>query len=109
MPEQKRREIASRGGVAAHLKGTAHEWTHQEAREASLKGRQRHARNFSGAEEIAVEEPRSQLVSDPDDDERPSPWSQALKKSLEDVFESQERATVESTATGAERRASIRH
>ena len=110
MSEQRRREIASRGGVAAHVKGTAHEWTHEEAREASLKGRRRHARNFSGAEEIPVEKPGPRLGSSPDDEERPSPWSQALKKSLDDVFESQERAAVESAETGTETaRPSIRH
>jgi general stress protein YciG len=32
------REIASKGGKAAHLKGTAHEWSSEEAREAGRKG-----------------------------------------------------------------------
>ena len=40
MDEEKQREIASKGGRAAHLKGTAHEWTSQEAREAGRKGGQ---------------------------------------------------------------------
>jgi general stress protein YciG len=34
----KRRNIPSKGGKAAHLKGTAHEWTVEEAREAGRKG-----------------------------------------------------------------------
>jgi len=34
----KQREIASKGGKAAHQKGTAHEWTSEEAREAGRKG-----------------------------------------------------------------------
>lgn len=34
----KQREIASKGGVAAHKKGTAHEWTSEEARTAGKKG-----------------------------------------------------------------------
>ena len=34
----RRREIASRGGRAAHKRGTAHEWTQEEAREAGRKG-----------------------------------------------------------------------
>lgn len=38
MSAEKRREIASKGGRAAHAKGTAHEWTPQEAREAGRKG-----------------------------------------------------------------------
>ncbi len=32
------REIASRGGKAAHEKGTAHEWSSDEARVAGKKG-----------------------------------------------------------------------
>lgn len=32
------KEIASRGGRAAHQKGTAHEWTSDEARVAGKKG-----------------------------------------------------------------------
>ena len=38
MDRSKQREIASRGGKAAHQKGTAHEWTSEEAREAGRKG-----------------------------------------------------------------------
>jgi len=38
MDEEKQREIASRGGKAAHEKGTAHEFTSAEAREAGRKG-----------------------------------------------------------------------
>lgn len=38
MPLDKRREIASRGGRAAHEKGRAHEFTRDEAREAGRKG-----------------------------------------------------------------------
>lgn len=38
MDEQRRKEIASKGGKAAHEKGTAHEFTSEEAREAGRKG-----------------------------------------------------------------------
>jgi uncharacterized protein len=38
MDRSKQREIASKGGRAAHEKGTAHEWTREEAREAGRKG-----------------------------------------------------------------------
>jgi general stress protein YciG len=38
MDREKQREIASKGGRAAHEKGTAHEWTAEEAREAGRKG-----------------------------------------------------------------------
>jgi hypothetical protein len=40
MAADKQREIASKGGRAAHLKGTAHEWTSEEARAAGRKGGQ---------------------------------------------------------------------
>ncbi|MEH2213702.1 KGG domain-containing protein [Nostoc sp.] len=38
MDDDKQREIASKGGQAAHEKGTAHEFTSEEAREAGHKG-----------------------------------------------------------------------
>jgi general stress protein YciG len=38
MDPQKQREIASKGGKAAHEKGTAHEFTSEEARVAGKKG-----------------------------------------------------------------------
>jgi hypothetical protein len=38
MDRSRQREIASKGGKAAHQKGTAHEWTSEEAREAGRKG-----------------------------------------------------------------------
>ena len=38
MDRGKQRDIASKGGKAAHQKGTAHEWTSDEAREAGRKG-----------------------------------------------------------------------
>ena len=45
MSEEKQREIASKGGRAAHQKGTAHEFTSEEAREAGRKGGERSHRN----------------------------------------------------------------
>jgi len=38
MDPEKQREIASKGGQAAHQKGTAHEFTPEEARAAGRKG-----------------------------------------------------------------------
>ena len=38
MDVEKQREIARKGGRAAHEKGTAHEWDSQEARMAGRKG-----------------------------------------------------------------------
>ena len=40
MSAEKQREIASKGGRAAHEKGSAHEWTTDEARSAGRKGGQ---------------------------------------------------------------------
>jgi uncharacterized protein len=40
MTSEKQREIASKGGRAAHAKGTAHEWSSDEARVAGRKGGQ---------------------------------------------------------------------
>src|SRR5262252_4146239 len=40
MSPEKQREIASKGGRAAHAKGTAHEWNADEARNAGRKGGQ---------------------------------------------------------------------
>lgn len=40
MSREKQQEIARKGGRAAHKKGTAHEWTTDEAREAGRKGGQ---------------------------------------------------------------------
>lgn len=38
MDLKKRREIASKGGKAAHKQGAAHEWTPEEASAAGRKG-----------------------------------------------------------------------
>lgn len=38
MDKDKQREIASKGGKAAHESGNAHEFTSEEAREAGRKG-----------------------------------------------------------------------
>ena len=40
MTPEKQREIASKGGKAAHKKGTAHQWTVDEAIKAGRKGGQ---------------------------------------------------------------------
>jgi general stress protein YciG len=60
MDPSKQREIASRGGRAAHIKGTAHEWSCDEAREAGRKGgfasqRRKHAAPQEAAENHTVE------------------------------------------------------
>jgi uncharacterized protein len=52
MDEEKQREIASKGGRAAHEKGTAHEFTSEEAREAGRKGGESVSRNREHMAEI---------------------------------------------------------
>ena len=44
MDQEKQREIARKGGRAAHEQGVAHEWSSQEAREAGKKGGQARGR-----------------------------------------------------------------
>jgi general stress protein YciG len=57
MDPQKQKEIARKGGKAAHAKGTAHEFTPDEAREAGRKGGQAaHARGT--AHQFTPEEAR---------------------------------------------------
>ena len=55
MDRAKQREIASKGGKAAHQKGTAHEWTSEEARDAGRKGgiasHQRRREQLGGSDE----------------------------------------------------------
>jgi general stress protein YciG len=58
MDAAKQREIASKGGRAAHQKGTAHQFTPEEARAAGRKGGQ--AAHFKGtAHKFTSEEARA--------------------------------------------------
>ncbi|MBX4195581.1 KGG domain-containing protein [Candidatus Parcubacteria bacterium] len=50
MDEQKQKEIASKGGKAAHERGTAHEFTSEEARDAGRKGGSSRGGNSGGNE-----------------------------------------------------------
>jgi uncharacterized protein len=66
MDREKQREIASKGGRAAHEKGTAHRWSEEEAKEAGRKGgaashRNGHrtsARSKAEGDEARQEEPK---------------------------------------------------
>lgn len=59
MSPEKQREIAREGGRVAHVKGTAHEWTSEEAKEAGRRGgleatrrlRERQAKAIAGGGE----------------------------------------------------------
>lgn len=44
MSREKQREIASKGGRAAHEHGTAHEWTTEEARRYGAEGGRKRGR-----------------------------------------------------------------
>jgi general stress protein YciG len=52
MDQEKQREIARKGGKAAHQKGTAHEFTSDEARAAGRKGGERVSANRAHMAEI---------------------------------------------------------
>ena len=77
MDRAKQREIASKGGKAAHQKGTAHEWTSDEAREAGRKGgmashrrRKQMVDDQGGGETPAMNPPESTDRFNPNDDEQ---------------------------------------
>jgi uncharacterized protein len=74
MSAEKQREIASKGGRAAHEKGTAHEWTADEARSAGRKGGQV-SRGGRGrlieAQETPANGPETESFSDRLDANRP--------------------------------------
>ncbi len=55
MDRQKQREIASKGGKAAHEKGTAHEFNSEEAAEAGRKGGQARQANRQQLENVNEE------------------------------------------------------
>ena len=61
MSPEKQREIASKGGRAAHQKGTAHEWSSDEAREAGRKGGMA---SRGGRGKLPADSSGSELVTD---------------------------------------------
>lgn len=75
MDADKQREIASKGGKAAHAKGTAHEFTREEAVEAGRKGgraAQARGRARRTTEEEAAEGPRRAMPAP--GEERSTDW-----------------------------------
>jgi uncharacterized protein len=70
MDRDKQREIAAKGGRAAHEKGTAHRWSEEEAKEAGRKGGAashrnahrtgRHVSKDTSASESPTEEPSTE-------------------------------------------------
>ena len=53
MDPNKQREIASKGGKAAHSSGHAHQFTPEEARAAGRKGGESRGRNYSERQSVA--------------------------------------------------------
>ena len=64
MDPQRQREIASEGGRAAHERGTAHEFTSEEAREAGRKGGQARAENRSARQRASAVPAPGEVSSD---------------------------------------------
>ena len=93
MDRTKQRDIASKGGKAAHQKGTAHEWTSEEAREAGRKGgmashrRKQAAGRASPRSDSSADAASAEPVTDPttparkisDDDDRPAAQCQLAR------------------------------
>ena len=80
MDRSKQKEIASKGGKAAHQKGTAHEWTSEEAREAGRKGGMAsHRRKMESSSDSGEAMPsgaaRSRRATTTARSRRPSRWA----------------------------------
>lgn len=63
MDPQRQREIASEGGKAAHEKGTAHEFTSEEARAAGRKGGQARSEANRASKAMASGQPSASTPS----------------------------------------------
>jgi len=70
MSEAQQREIASKGGQAAHQKGTAHEFDSEEARRAGQKGGEAVSRNREHMAEIGRKGGESRQSANRDGDSR---------------------------------------
>ena len=76
MDRVKQRQIASKGGKVAHEKGTAHEWTSEEARRAGRRGgmagsRRRAETDASQRDAMGLPSPNLAERSSRGDDEGP--------------------------------------
>ena len=70
MDQTQQREIASKGGQAAHQKGTAHEFDSEEARRAGQKGGEAVSRNREHMAEIGRKGGESRQSANRDSDSR---------------------------------------
>jgi general stress protein YciG len=72
MDPDRQREIASKGGRAAHKKGAAHQWTREEAQAAGRKGGlARHRKMSSPSTDVIAAEGMPPADSLPPDDGLP--------------------------------------
>jgi len=82
MDRSKQREIASKGGKAAHQKGTAHEWTSEEAREAGRKGgmaSHRRRSELTGSQSSSAAGDNTQNIDASDTSERDDESSEQIR------------------------------
>lgn len=80
MDRERQREIARKGGKAAHEKGTAHRWSEAEAKEAGRKGGAASHRNghrtgsgMKETEESTTETPVDERVTEESHVKEPNP------------------------------------
>ena len=107
MDRAKQREIASKGGKAAHQKGTAHEWTSEEARDAGRKGgiashqRRREQSGPAGDDAVAMDRSSSSYGSGSDSSSYSSGSSSS--SSSPDSYGSERGSSSESSMPSSER------
>jgi uncharacterized protein len=73
MDSNRQREIASKGGRAAHKKGAAHQWTREEAQAAGRKGGLARHRKSQAAAGSRVEDQVASTASAPHADDQLPP------------------------------------
>jgi general stress protein YciG len=80
------REAGRKGGKVAHEKGTAHEFTSQEAREAGRKGGQARSKNAAKNSNAGMQNQPAQLQTEPKPEFKP----EELKKEMSEQTEGQD-------------------
>lgn len=88
MSEAQQREIASKGGQAAHQKGTAHEFDSEEARRAGQKGGEAVSRNREHMAEIGRKGGESRQSANRDSDGRSKTAQKSSRQGSKDEDES---------------------
>jgi general stress protein YciG len=73
MDSNRQREIASKGGRAAHKKGAAHQWTREEAQAAGRKGGLARHRKSQVAAQAGLDEQAPTSASAPHDNDQLPP------------------------------------